>query len=70
MMPYLSGADLIAAVRAEAAAEGQAPPPVVIVTAASRVRAEEAGADAVIAKPFDVTKVEAVIQRLLYDDLH
>ncbi len=70
MMPYLSGADLIAAVRAEAAAEGQAPPPFVIVTAASRVRAEEAGADAVIAKPFDVTRVEAVIQRLLYDDLH
>jgi two-component system, chemotaxis family, chemotaxis protein CheY len=68
MMPYLSGADLIVAVRAEAAAAGQAPPPVVIVTAASRVRAEEAGADAVIAKPFDVTKVEAVIQKLLYNE--
>ncbi len=65
MMPYLSGRDLIAAVRAEAAAQGQAPPPVVIVTAASRLRAEETGADAVITKPFDVTRVEAVIHGLL-----
>ena len=68
MMPYMSGADLITSVRADAAAQGHAPPPVVVVTAASRARAEEAGADAVVVKPFDVSRVEAVIHQLLPDD--
>jgi CheY-like chemotaxis protein len=65
MMPFLSGQDLIAAARADAAAQGARPPAVMVVTAASRARAEEAGADAVIIKPFDVNKLEAVMQRLL-----
>lgn len=65
MMPFLNGADLIAAVRRDAAAHGAVPPPVVVVTAASRARAEEAGADVVIVKPFDVTKIEAAMRQLL-----
>lgn len=69
MMPYLNGADLIKAVRGDATAQGYTPPPVVVVTAASRRRAEEAGADAIIPKPFDVDKIEAVLIRLLPNHL-
>lgn len=65
MMPYLDGADLIAGVRADAVSRGAAPPPVIVVTAASRARAEASGADAVIIKPFDVTKIEVAMRRLL-----
>lgn len=65
MMPYLNGADLIAAVRRHAASEGYASPPVVLVTAAGRARAEQAGADYIIAKPFDVARIEAVLERLV-----
>lgn len=70
MMPYLNGADLIAAVRADATSQGHAPPPVIVVTAASLAYAKGAGADAVIAKPFDVTKIEATMRRLLPGDRH
>jgi DNA-binding response OmpR family regulator len=67
MMPYLSGAELIAAVHGAAAAQGYVPPPIVVVTAASRVVAQQAGADIVITKPFDVSKIEAAMERLLGD---
>ena len=68
MMPYLSGADLIAALRGEAASNGMDPPAVIVVTAASRARAEAAGADAIILKPFDVRAIEAAMRRLLPDE--
>ena len=70
MMPYLNGADLIATVRADAASQGVAPPPVIVVTAVSAARAQEAGADAVVVKPFDVTKIEAAMHRLLPGERH
>jgi len=70
MMPYLSGADFIVAARANAAAEGYPFPPVIIVTAASRTRAEQVGGDVVITKPFDVMKVEAVILQLIEGQPH
>lgn len=70
MMPFLDGAELIAAIRSDAAAEGAASPPIVVVTAASRARAEAAGADIVIVKPFDVIKIENAMRRLLPGDSH
>lgn len=70
MMPYLNGADLIATVRADAASQRVAPPPVIVVTAASAARAQEAGADVVVVKPFDVTKIEAAMHRLLPGEHH
>lgn len=70
MMPFLDGAELIAAIRGDAAAEGAVSPPIVVVTAASRARAEAAGADIVIVKPFDVTKIENAMRRLLRGDAH
>jgi DNA-binding response OmpR family regulator len=70
MMPYLSGAEFIAAARADAVAQGYPFPPVIVVTAASKARAASAGADVVITKPFDVLKVEAAISRLIEGDPH
>jgi DNA-binding response OmpR family regulator len=70
MMPFLSGAELVAAIRADADTEGIVAPPVVVVTAASRTLADEIGADVVITKPFDVRNIEAAMQRLLEGDEH
>lgn len=65
MMPYISGAELIARVRDLAASEGYPAPPIILVTAASAARAKDAGADAIIPKPFDLARIEAVVRRLI-----
>lgn len=65
MMPFLSGSDLIASVRRDAAASGEGAPPIALITAASRARAEEAGADIVVSKPFDVVRIEELLHRFL-----
>ncbi|HWE62545.1 MAG TPA: response regulator [Chloroflexota bacterium] len=65
MMPHLNGARLIAALRDEAASTGQPPPVTVLMTAAGPRQAAEAGADAVLLKPFDLQDVEALLQRYL-----
>lgn len=67
MMPYLSGSDLIASVRRDAAASGEHAPHIALITAASRARAEEAGADVVISKPFDIDRIEDLLHSLLGD---
>lgn len=67
MMPYLDGAELIAALRGDAARDGHAAVPVILVTAASVVYARAARADAVLLKPFDLTQVEALLHRFLDD---
>jgi CheY-like chemotaxis protein len=65
MMPLLDGAGLIAALRAEAAAAGRAAPPVILLTAAGPEPARAAGADAVLAKPFDLAALEGLLGRFL-----
>jgi CheY-like chemotaxis protein len=65
MMPYLSGTELIATLRRDAAEQGTTPPSVIVVTAASPARAEASGADVVVPKPFDVKKIEAAIYQLM-----
>lgn len=65
MMPHLNGVDLIAAIHAEATASGKLPPPVVLMTAAGPARTRNAGANAVLRKPFDITEVEGLLQRFL-----
>lgn len=65
MLPYLSGAELIAALRADAAAGGEPAPPIVLITAASLVLARAAGADAVLRKPFRLADLEALLRRFL-----
>jgi CheY-like chemotaxis protein len=65
MMPYLNGADLIAALHADAEAAGAAAPRVVRMTAAGPSHTRQAGADAVLRKPFDIVEVEHLLQRFL-----
>ncbi len=65
MMPYLSGAELIVALRAEAEARGETTIPIILMTAASLSLARAAGADAVLRKPFDLVQLEDLLQRFL-----
>lgn len=65
MMPHLSGAELIAVLRAEAEASGRAATPIILMTAVSLARARTAQADAVLCKPFDLAQLDALLRRFL-----
>lgn len=65
MMPILNGADLIAALRAEATAQGRASPPIVLLTAGSMRAVSHLRVEAMLAKPFDLDQLERVIHQLL-----
>lgn len=65
MLPYLDGAAVIAAVRADAAEAGTNAPPIILVTAASPADARGARADVVLRKPFYLTDLEALLRRFL-----
>jgi two-component system chemotaxis response regulator CheY len=65
MMPVMNGADLILALRAEAAAQGRASPPIVLLTAGSRRAASQLPVEALLLKPLDLAQLEQVIRRLL-----
>ena len=65
MMPYLGGADLVAALAAEAAASNRPRPPAILVTGAGPRQARAAGADAVLYKPFQVADLDALLHRFL-----
>jgi len=62
MMPLMDGGALIRAVREE---EGLANTTIVLMSAAGRARMEQAGADVVVPKPFNLDLLEDVLQRLL-----
>lgn len=65
MMPYLDGADFIAALH-EAMDDGvRKAPPIVLMTAAGMRQAQAAGADAILRKPFNVEDVEALLRQFL-----
>jgi two-component system, chemotaxis family, chemotaxis protein CheY len=65
MMPMLNGADLVMALRAEAAAHRRTTPPIVLLTAGSARSASQLHVDALLLKPFDLDELEQVIRRLL-----
>ena len=65
MMPFMDGVAFIAALRQEASTLGRQTPPIVLMTAAARGRAEAVGADAVLSKPFELDELESTIQQLL-----
>lgn len=65
MMPHVTGADLIATLRAEEAASGRAAVPVILMTAASVARARAVQADAVLCKPFDLAQLDDLLRRFL-----
>jgi CheY-like chemotaxis protein len=65
MMPLLSGSRLVAALRAEAAAQGRSMPPIILMSAGSLRIAKQAGADVVLPKPFDLEQVAALLEQFL-----
>lgn len=65
MMPRLGGAALIAALRADAAANGHAAPPAILMTASGPGPASAAGPDAILLKPFDLAALEILLHRFL-----
>jgi DNA-binding response OmpR family regulator len=64
MMPQMSGKEFISALRA---ALDSATPPIILMTAAGRRYTDAAGANALLSKPFDLSEVEALLERYLGD---
>lgn len=65
MLLYLDGAELIAALRADALASGEKAPPIVLMTAANPALARAAGADVLLRKPFFLADFEQLLVRFL-----
>ncbi len=65
MMPNLSGADLIAALRNDAVDKQRAPIPVILMTAVNPTVARRAGATALLLKPFDLDQLDSLVQACL-----
>lgn len=65
MMPLMSGAELIATLRADAEQDGQTAPAMVLMTAAGKAHTSPTGADAVLAKPFDIRQIETLLDKFL-----
>lgn len=62
MMPKVTGAELCRRLKAS---DDTRMIPVILMSTADRRLADMTGADAFIAKPFDITVIEALVQRLL-----
>lgn len=62
MMPQMGGPELIRALRE---ALDTSTPPIVLMTAADLRFAQNAGADGLLTKPFELTAVEAMLRRFL-----
>jgi CheY-like chemotaxis protein len=65
MMPYLDGDELIKALHADAAADQHAPPRTILLSAAGLRRMQNAGADAILPKPFELDELERLLRRFL-----
>jgi CheY-like chemotaxis protein len=65
MMPLMTGGRLIAELRTEAASSGRLMPPIILMSAVSSRLRDEAGADVVLPKPFDLTQLEVLLERFL-----
>lgn len=65
MMPQMTGAELIAALRAEADQAQRVPPRVLLLTAAGARASASVPADAHLGKPFELEELERVLRSLL-----
>lgn len=66
MMPQMTGAELIRAVRDHASKQKYHAPPIILMSAAGRQYVDSAGADAYLPKPFDVSQVEELLDQYLH----
>jgi CheY-like chemotaxis protein len=65
MMPYLDGDELIKMLHADAALDNHAPPHTILLSAAGLRRMRNAGADAILPKPFELDDLEKLLLRFL-----
>ena len=65
MMPYMSGREVIAVLRAQKATPEHPIPPIILMSAASQTHTRDAGADAVLNKPFDLEEIETLLHQFL-----
>jgi DNA-binding response OmpR family regulator len=61
MMPQMSGAQLLEALRAQ----GKSTLPIVLMSAAGREHIPAVGADATLGKPFEIAEIDALLRRFL-----
>lgn len=65
MMPYMSGREVIATLRAQKATPEHPIPPIILMSAAGHTQTRDAGADAVLNKPFDLEEIETLLYQFL-----
>ena len=65
MMPYLNGREVIASLRAQQASLEHPIPPIILMSAAGHTHTRDAGADAVLNKPFDLEEIETLLHQFL-----
>lgn len=65
MMPYLDGDELIKALHADAEADNHSAPYTILLSAAGLRRMMNAGADAILPKPFELDDLEKLLRRFL-----
>jgi CheY-like chemotaxis protein len=65
MMPQMTGAELIRALREDAERLHYRRPPIILMSAAGKQYVESVGADAFLPKPFDVSQVEELLEHYL-----
>jgi two-component system, OmpR family, response regulator VicR len=67
MMPVLNGAELCRRLKARADTRHI---PVILMSSSGKQAADGAGADAFIAKPFELDEMESLVQRWLLPEVH
>lgn len=65
MMPYMSGREVIAALHAQQASPEHPIPPIILMSAAGHTHTRDAGADAVLNKPFNLEEIETLLHQFL-----
>ena len=65
MMPYLDGDELISALRADAALDNHVAPHTILLSAAGLRRMRNAGADAILPKPFELDDLERLLRQFM-----
>jgi DNA-binding response OmpR family regulator len=65
MMPRMDGIRLMTELRIAARIDGHSAPPVVLMSAAGVRKVQDAGADAILRKPFDIDDLERLLIQFL-----